>query len=77
VPSRKRLAHENVWRARGLTKLDFSIVIERWPDLLYGVLFTLALSATAIVLALLLGIYGVSKQRSNKRNIQIPLRNII
>jgi polar amino acid transport system permease protein len=77
VPSRKRLAHENVWRARGLTKLDFSIVIERWPDLLYGVLFTLVLSATAIVLALLIGISGVAMQRSNKRILQIPVRIFI
>jgi polar amino acid transport system permease protein len=77
VPSRKRLAHENVWRARGLTKLDFSIVIERWPDLLHGVLFTLALSATAIVLALLIGISGVAMQRSNKRILQIPVRIFI
>ncbi len=49
-------------------------MIERWPDLLHGVLFTLALSATAIVLALLIGISGVAMQRSNKRILQIPVR---
>jgi polar amino acid transport system permease protein len=77
VPSRKCRAHENDWGARGLSKLDFSIVIERWPDLLHGVLFTLALSATAIVLALLIGISGVAMQRSNKRILQIPVRIFI
>jgi polar amino acid transport system permease protein len=77
VPARKCRAHENDWGARGLSKLDFSIVIERWPDLLHGVLFTLALSATAIVLALLIGISGVAMQRSNKRILQIPVRIFI
>lgn len=60
-----------------MSKLDFSIVIERWPDLLNGVLFTLALSATAIVLALSIGISGVVMQRSNKRILQIPVRIFI
>jgi polar amino acid transport system permease protein len=57
-----------------LSKLDFSIVLERWADLLYGVYFTLALSGSGIVLALLIGVAGVALQRSGRRAFQIPVR---
>lgn len=56
-----------------MSKLDFSIVIERWADLLHGVLFTLALSAAGIVLALVIGVCGVAIRRSNSRLLQTPV----
>jgi polar amino acid transport system permease protein len=42
--------------------------------LLYGVYFTLALSVSGIVLALLIGVAGVALQRSGRRVFQIPVR---
>jgi polar amino acid transport system permease protein len=60
-----------------LSNLDFGVVVERWPDLLYGVGFTLALSAAGIVLALVIGLSGVAMQRSGNRALQIVVRMFI
>lgn len=60
-----------------MSKLDFGIVIERWADLLHGVLFTLGLSSAGIVLALLIGVSGVAMQRSGKLVLQVPVRIFI
>jgi polar amino acid transport system permease protein len=57
-----------------LNELNFSVVIERWPDLFQGVLFTLALSTAGIILALIIGISGVAMQRSGKLAFQVPVR---
>jgi polar amino acid transport system permease protein len=57
-----------------MSQLDFGIVIVRWADLLQGVGLTLVLSATGIVLALLIGVTGVAMQRSHRRALQIPVR---
>jgi polar amino acid transport system permease protein len=57
-----------------LSKLDFSVVVERWHELLYGVGFTLALSIAGIFFALIIGVGGVALQRSGRRVLQIPIR---
>lgn len=54
-----------------MNKLDFGIVVERWEDLLHGVGYTMALSASGIILALVIGISGVRMQRSEWRVIRI------
>lgn len=46
-------------------KLDFSIVIERMPDLLWGSLATLGLAGGGTLLALTIGILGVVMRQSN------------
>lgn len=56
-----------------MSKLDFGIVIERWADLLHGVLFTLGLSSAGIVLALIIGVFGVAMRRSTSRILQVPV----
>jgi polar amino acid transport system permease protein len=60
-----------------LSKLDFSVVIERWDELLYGVGFTLALSTAGIFFALLIGVGGVVLQRSGRKILQIPVRMFV
>ena len=55
-------------------KLDFSVVLDRWQDLMYGVGYTLALSSVAIVLALCIGIAGAALQRSSSSLVRIPVR---
>ena len=57
-----------------MNQLDFSIVIERWPDLLIGVGTTLVMSVTGIALSLIIGVAGVSMQRSNSYWLQVPVR---
>jgi polar amino acid transport system permease protein len=57
-----------------LNKLDFSVVFERWDELLYGVVFTLGLSVAGIFLALLIGVSGVALQRSGRKAFRIPVR---
>ena len=56
-----------------MNKLNFSIVIERWEDLLNGVLFTLALSAAGIFLALVIGVVGVAMHRSGSGMLRVPV----
>ena len=55
-------------------KLDFSVVLNRWTDLMYGVGFTLALSTAAIFLALCIGIAGAALQRSSRPVFRVPVR---
>lgn len=57
-----------------MDRLDFSVVLERWGELLYGVGFTLALAISGIFFALLIGVCGVALQRSGRRIFQIPIR---
>jgi polar amino acid transport system permease protein len=60
-----------------LNRLDFTVVLERWPDLLYGVWFTLTLSAAGIFFALLIGVSGSALQRTERRIFVIPVRVFI
>jgi polar amino acid transport system permease protein len=62
---------------RSLSRLDFTVVLERWPDLLYGVWFTLTLSAAGIFFALLIGVSGSALQRTERRIFVIPVRVFI
>ena len=57
-----------------MQKLDFSVVLIRWNDLMYGVGFTLALSMAAIFLALCIGISGAVMQRSSRLILRVPVR---
>jgi polar amino acid transport system permease protein len=57
-----------------LHKLDFSVVLDRWQDLLYGVGFTIALSVAAIFLSLVIGIAGAVLQSSSRRLLRLPVR---
>lgn len=45
-------------------QLDFSVVIERFPELLVGAAATLGLASSGIVLALLIGIVGAAMRQS-------------
>jgi polar amino acid transport system permease protein len=64
-------------KGRILNRLDFTVVLERWPDLLYGVWFTLTLSAAGIFFALLIGVSGSALQRTERRIFVIPVRVFI
>ncbi|WDR07606.1 amino acid ABC transporter permease [Devosia rhodophyticola] len=54
--------------------LDFSVVVNRWQDLVYGVGSTLALSCAGIVLALCIGLLGAALQRSSRLIFLVPVR---
>lgn len=47
--------------------LDFSVVFERWPELLKGTLATLGLALAGMLLALVIGVVGVAIRRSGRR----------
>ncbi len=55
-------------------QLDFSVVLDHWQDLMYGVGYTIALSAVAIVLALFIGLAGAALQRSSSLVLRLPVR---
>ncbi len=46
---------------------DFSVVFERWPELLKGTLATLGLALAGMLLALVIGVVGVAIRRSDRR----------
>ena len=46
--------------------LDFSVVFERWPELLRGTLATLGLALAGMTLALVIGVLGVAIRRSGR-----------
>ncbi len=54
--------------------LDFSIVIERLPELLWGCLATLSLAFTGMSIALVIGIVGVVARRSGNPFLRVPTR---
>lgn len=47
--------------------LDFSVVFERWPELLRGTLATLGLALAGMTLALVIGVLGVAIRRSGRK----------
>jgi polar amino acid transport system permease protein len=49
---------------------DFSVVLQRWPDLVYGTIGTLGLALVSSLFALLIGVLGVVGRRSSL----VPLR---
>lgn len=57
-----------------MDKLDFSVVIERWDELLQGVGFTLMLSVAGVFFALIIGVSGVAMQRTGVRALKIPVQ---
>ncbi|MGV6872284.1 amino acid ABC transporter permease [Pseudochelatococcus sp. B33] len=46
-------------------KLNFSVVFDRFPDLLWGCVATLVLAASGMALAMVIGLIGVLMRRSN------------
>lgn len=50
-----------------MNKLDFSVVLQRWPELVQGVIGTLILALAGMVLALVIGVLGVAIRRSGNR----------
>jgi polar amino acid transport system permease protein len=47
--------------------LDFSVIFERWPELLRGMLATLGLALAGMALALIIGVIGVAIRRSGRK----------
>jgi polar amino acid transport system permease protein len=45
-------------------KLDFTVVVERFPELLIGAMATIALSSTGIIIALIIGVGGALLRNS-------------
>ncbi|MDT1061037.1 amino acid ABC transporter permease [Paracoccus sp. CPCC 101403] len=50
-----------------MNALDFSVILERWPELLRGTLSTLGLALAGMALAMVIGIAGVTIRRSGNR----------
>ncbi|MGK6316709.1 amino acid ABC transporter permease [Neorhizobium sp. DT-125] len=46
--------------------LDFWVVFERWPDLAWGLAYTILLALSGMVLSLAIGISGVAIRRANE-----------
>ncbi len=47
--------------------LDFNVVFERWPELLWGTIATIGLALAGMTLALIIGVLGVAIRRSGRR----------
>lgn len=50
-----------------MNALDFSVILERWPELAQGALATLGLALAGMLLALVIGVSGVAIRRSGNR----------
>jgi polar amino acid transport system permease protein len=50
-------------------KLDFTVVVERFPELLIGAMATIALSSTGIIIALIIGVGGALLR--NSKNVYL------
>lgn len=58
-------------------RLDFTIVIERFPELLVGAAATLGLASAGIVLALVVGITGAVLRQSRYRLLRLVVRAFV
>jgi polar amino acid transport system permease protein len=54
--------------------LDFSVVVQRFPELLWGCAATIALALAGMSIALVIGIAGLIARRSSKVLLRIPTR---
>lgn len=54
--------------------LDFSPVIDRFPDLLWGCIATIALAIAGMAIALLIGVTGVVTRNANSALLRVPTR---
>ncbi|WP_323717571.1 amino acid ABC transporter permease [Paracoccus aminovorans] len=50
-----------------MNALDFSVILERWPELLRGTMATLGLALAGMALAMIIGVAGVAIRRSGSR----------
>lgn len=50
-----------------MNALDFSVILERWPELLQGTIATLGLALAGMALAMVIGVLGVAIRRSGNR----------
>lgn len=50
-----------------MNTLDFSVILERWPELLQGTIATLGLALAGMALAMVIGVLGVAIRRSGNR----------
>jgi polar amino acid transport system permease protein len=58
-------------------RLDFTVVIERYPELLVGAAATLGLASAGIVLALVLGVAGAAMRQSRHRLVRLVVRAFV
>lgn len=58
-------------------RLDFTVVIERFPELLVGAAATLGLASAGIVLALVLGVAGAAMRQSRHRPVRLVVRAFV
>ena len=58
-------------------RLDFTVVIERNPELLVGAAATLGLASAGIVLALVLGVAGAAMRQSRHRLVRLVVRAFV
>lgn len=58
-------------------RLDFTVVIERFPELLLGAVATLGLASAGIVLALVLGVAGAAMRQSRHRLPRLAVRAFV
>lgn len=58
-------------------QLDFTVVIERFPELLVGAAATLGLASAGIVLALVIGVAGAAMRQSRYRMPRLVVRAFV
>lgn len=58
-------------------RLDFTVVIERFPELMVGAAATLGLASAGIVLALVLGVAGAVMRQSMHRPVRLVVRAFV
>ena len=58
-------------------KLDFSVILERFPELLWGSLGTLYLAAAGMTLALVIGVAGVVLRQSQFAPVRIATKAFV
>jgi polar amino acid transport system permease protein len=58
-------------------KLDFTVVVERFPELLIGAMATIALSSTGIIIALIIGVGGALLRNSKKAYLHFIVSSFV
>jgi polar amino acid transport system permease protein len=58
-------------------KLDFTVVVERFPELLIGAMATIALSSTGIIIALIIGVGGALLRYSKNEYLHFIVSSFV
>ena len=58
-------------------KLDFTVVVERFPELLIGAMATIALSSTGIIIALIIGVGGALLRNSKNAYLHFIVSSFV